>query len=189
MSKLVLIFAAALVALPALLAPDSTAVAEAAQTARAAQPETAARQPAKFAGGYRIAGWRGLEAKGFFHFFYLHPNGGFLLGAEWPGRETGRAAGSWSGDGERITLVGKARVETNQGSWRVDFSRTYRVTVDENGIGLRPVPRKNRYGLLGWPNAYYFHRRRPSPNLPMGDIPADERNIAVMIAALREAWR
>ncbi len=137
--------------------------------------------PPKYAGTYRIESWRGMEAKQLFHFFYLHPGGGFLLGAEWPGNETSRAAGTWRTSGDLLTLGGTVRVSTNQGKWRVPFRRTYRITVFSEGIRLTPIPEKNRYGLLGWPNSYTFHRTSPAPNLPGGGIPADAKGIRELI--------
>ncbi len=137
--------------------------------------------PPKFAGTYRIESWRGMEAKGLFHFFYLHAGGGFLLGAEWPGNETSRAAGTWRTSGDLLSLNGTVHVSTNQGKWRVPFRRTYRITVSSEGIRLTPIPEKNRYGLLGWPNPYTFHRTSPAPNLPSGGIPAAEEEIRELI--------
>lgn len=125
-----------------------------------------------------------MEAKGLYHFFYLQPGGAFLLGAEWPGMETSRAAGSWRASGEHLTLDGSVRVSTNQGKWRVPFRRTYRISVSSEGIRLTPIPEKNRYGLLGWPNSYTFFRTSPAPNLPAGGIPADENEIRELIERL-----
>ncbi|NIR97065.1 MAG: hypothetical protein GWO03_03045, partial [Gammaproteobacteria bacterium] len=38
---------------------------------------------------------------------------------------------------------------------------------------LEPEPLKNRYGLMGWPNPFLFHRSRPAPNLPGQALPTD----------------
>lgn len=149
-----------------------------------------AQQPTdKFSGTYRIQGWRDLERRGMHHFFYLHPSGHFLLGAAWPGHETSRFAGLWNVAGDRLTLTGAGRVDTNQGAWRTDFRRTYLISVEGDGFWLLPVLEKNRYGMIGWPNPFRFHRRQPRPNLPGGDIPAAEagilRHILKMIASHR----
>ena len=139
---------------------------------------------AKYIGTYRIADWRDFEAKQLFHFFYLHPNGEFLLGAEWPGRETSRAVGTWRVAGNFLTLAGKAFIETNQGNWNIPFSRTYKIIVNPRGIGLKPIPEKNRFGLLGWPDTYFYYRERPTPNLPGGGIQADPEKIRETIRLL-----
>lgn len=144
-------------------------------------PVAPATAPPKFAGTYRIEPWPGLEARGFYHFFYLQPGGSFLLGAEWPGKETSRAAGTWTVAGDHLSLTGRVRVQTNQGAWRADFRRTYRISVAAEGIRLAPILEKNRYGLLGWPNAYRFHRTAVAPNLPGGGIPTDPLELLALI--------
>jgi hypothetical protein len=140
--------------------------------------------PHKYAGTYKIDSWRSLEARGLFHFFYLHPGGSFLLGAEWPGNEESRSAGTWIVSGDHLSLTGRARVSSNQGSWRVPFRRTFRITVAPEGIRLAPIPEKNRYGLLGWPNAYTFHHTRIDPNLPGGGIPTDGKQLQALMKKL-----
>lgn len=143
--------------------------------------------PAKYAGTYRIADWRKLEARGLHHFFYLHPDGRFLLAASWPGNEHSRFAGTWSVTGDRLHLNGRGRVETNQGDWQTAFQRTYRIRVGERGFVLKPEPQKNRYGLLGWPDSFHFHRRLPAPNLPDVELPRDPAALGAHIEALLEA--
>lgn len=141
--------------------------------------------PAKYAGTYRIDSWQDLEKRDLYHFFYLQPGGDFLLGAEWPGRETSRAAGRWKIAGELLSLEGSISVSTNQGRWRVPFRRSYRIQVGEQGIRLEPMLAKNRFGLLGWPNAFNFFRTRVSPNLPSGRIPRDAEKLEALISKLR----
>ncbi len=158
-------------------------------TGLAAHPLEAQETTSKYAGTYRIESWQDLESKNLYHFFYLHPDGNFLLGAEWPERETSRAVGSWRVDGNHLSMTGQVAVKTNQGHWRVPFTRTFKIIVKPNGIGLEPMPRKNRYGLLGWPDSYFFFRTLPSSSLPSGEIPQTEKNIRAMIEALREAWK
>lgn len=147
-------------------------------------PLSAGSAPVKYAGTYKIDSWRDYEARSMFHFFYLQPDGAFLLGAEWPGKESSRAAGSWSVSGERLSLSGTIRVSTNKGEWRVPFVRSYRITIAEQGIRLDPVPVKNRFGLLGWPNAYHYFRARISPNLPGRRIPSDPEEMRALIRKL-----
>lgn len=143
-----------------------------------------AAAPARYAGTFRIESWRELEARGLFHFFYLHPSGHFLLAAEWPGHERSHFAGTWSVAGGRLHLTGRGAVVTNQGAWRTAFRREYRITVQDRGYRLAPLPEKNRYGLLGWPNAFQFFRRQPVPNLPGRPLPAQEDAIEAHIQAL-----
>ena len=111
------------------------------------------------------------------------------MGAEWPGRETSRAVGDWSVNGELISLYGTINLNTNQGNWRVPFLRTYKIVVTDQGIGLKPLPRKNRYGLLGWPDKFFFFRNTPSPNLPSGELPQNKKNILAIIKTLKEDWK
>ena len=136
----------------------------------------------KFAGTYRIDGWKGYQDDGMFHFFYLHPSGVFLLAAQWEGNETSTITGTWSAGTERLYLTGSARVDTNQGKWVVEFSRTFQVKVSPDGYRLTPLPEKNRFGLMGWPNAFDFYRRAPQPNLPGRKLPGDE---AAMLQAIQ----
>jgi hypothetical protein len=140
--------------------------------------------PDKFAGTYRIDGWRDTEGRGLYHFFYLQPDGHFLLAAEWPGNERSQFVGAWSVADDRLYLNGKGRVETNQGAWRTAFSRTYRIRVAATGFLLQPEPRKNRYGLLGWPQPYHYYRRQPAPSLPGRKLPQDAAAMAELIASL-----
>ena len=138
----------------------------------------------KYGGTYRIQDWRALEARNIHHFFYLQPDGRFLLAAEWPGNERSLFVGTWSVADDRLYLVGSGSVDTNQGAWRTDFQRTFRIQVEDEGFVLRPEPVKNRYGLLGWPQAFRFHRRQPTPNLPGRALPADAEAMARQIADL-----
>jgi len=61
--------------------------------------------------------------------------------------------------------------------------------VDDRGFRLRPVLKKNRYGLLGWPNAYVYFRDQPAPNLPSGEMPATAEGMLQRIRTLHEAMR
>jgi len=140
----------------------------------------------KYAGTYKIDGWEEMEGKKVFHFFYLHPAGEFLLGGEWPEHETSRAVGTWSVNGNRLILNGSARVITNKGHWRVPFQREFTIYLRKEGIGLKPTLLKNRFGLLGWPNDFFFFRNRPLPNLPSGEIPDSQDNLRAMIKFLME---
>lgn len=149
-------------------------------------PEGSAAPPSQISGTYRIAGWRGMEKSGLHHFFYLHPSGRFLLGAAWPGHETSSFAGTWSVAGGRVTLKGKGKVETNQGNWTVEFLRTYTITKENGAFRLDPILEKNRYGLMGWPNAFRHYSNDPAPNLPGADIPAGEGEILRHIQQLLE---
>lgn len=142
-----------------------------------------AQGPGKFAGTYRIDGWQEMEPKGLYHFLYLHPAGAFLLAGEWRGRESSRATGSWVGSGERIELTGTVQVRTNRGSWRVPFARSLRVELDASGLRLVPIPEKNRFGMLGWPNAFLYYRAQPTPNIPGAGLPADEDDLLKLIRA------
>jgi hypothetical protein len=122
-----------------------------------------------------------MERQGLYHFIYLHPAGGFLLVGEWPGRETARATGTWVGSGERIELTGTVQVRTNRGSWRVPFARSMRVELDANGLRLIPIPEKNRFGMLGWPNPFLYYRVQPAPNIPGADLPTGEDELLELI--------
>ncbi len=150
------------------------------------EKELRARNPSleKFSGTYRIEGWRDFQEKGLYHFFYLHPGGYFYLAAEWGGRENSRFAGTWNFTGDRIYLTGRGEVETNQGNWKVPFHRSFVVQVHDMGYRIVPKPEKNRYGLMGWPNAFRFYRRNPEPNLPAGKLPADKAALLEKILAL-----
>jgi len=144
-----------------------------------------AETPAKFAGTYRIAEWESMEESHLYHFFYLHHSGEFLLAGEWPKRESSRAVGTWKVDGSHLSLSGTIEVKTNKGEWTVPYQRTFKVEISDKGIALAPLPRKNRFGILGWPNRFVFYRTTPVPNLPATDIPADEKNILLMIRELQ----
>jgi len=143
--------------------------------------------PAKFAGTYRIAEWRELEARGIHHFFYLHPGGRFYLAGEWPNNETSRFGGAWSVQGDRLHLVGVADVKTNQGAWRIPFQRSFRMETTADGLRLSPLPEKNRFGLMGWPNAFVHFRGTPAVNIPGGRLPVDEAGLAALSEALSPA--
>ncbi|MBI4082295.1 MAG: hypothetical protein HY423_06755 [Candidatus Lambdaproteobacteria bacterium] len=140
-----------------------------------------AQGPGKYAGTYRIEGWEAMERQGMYHFLYLHPAGGFLLAGEWRDRESSRATGSWEGSRERIELTGTVQVRTNRGSWRVPFARSLRVELDANGLRLIPIPEKNRFGMLGWPNAFRYYRALPTPNIPGADLPSGEDELLELI--------
>jgi hypothetical protein len=140
--------------------------------------------PQKFAGTYRIQDWRALQARGLYHFFYLAPDGHFLLAAEWPGKERSQFAGTWDAQDGTISLDGQGHVETNEGSWSTTFHRTYQLQMEGAGFVLAPEPQKNRYGLMGWPQYYRFYRRAPAPNLPGVPLPGDEAAMARHIAEL-----
>jgi hypothetical protein len=148
-----------------------------------------AQAPERYAGTYRIADWRALEGRGLYHFFYLHPDGRFLLQAAWPGHERSRFAGTWSVTGDRLYLNGQGNVDTSQGDWRVEFQRTFRIRVAQAGFRLEPEPLKNRYGLLGWPSAFLFHRPQPAPNLPDEELPSDAAAMGELIAKVLAANR
>lgn len=144
----------------------------------------AGEPPVKFAGTYRIEHWRDLEARHLYHFFYLHPSGRFYLAGEWPGSESSRFAGTWAVAGEQLDLSGVADVKTSQGSWKIPFHRSFRVEAGRAGLRLVPLPEKNRYGLMGWPDAFVFLRAAPAPNLPEAAVPEDEGKLLALSAAL-----
>jgi len=131
----------------------------------------------KYAGTYRIEGWEDLEHKQIYHFFYLHPEGVFLLAGEWPGNESSRFQGEWKVEGDQLTLTGKGRVKTNQGAWSTNFSRVFRIVVRSEGFQLVPVLEKNRFGLMGWPNPFQYYRPRPAVNLPKAEFPSEEAGL------------
>ncbi|MCZ6729712.1 MAG: hypothetical protein O7C61_08380 [SAR324 cluster bacterium] len=148
-------------------------------------PVFAQDTPPKYAGTYKIESWQDLESRKLFHFFYLQSGGAFLLGAEWPARETSRAAGEWRVSGDRLSLSGKIAVSTNKGRWQVPFRRTYLIQIGKAGISLRPIPEKNRFGLLGWPDSFLFHRTSIVPNLPGGGIPTEPEKLRALIDWLK----
>jgi hypothetical protein len=143
--------------------------------------------PGKFAGTYKIAGWRELEARGLYHFFYLHPGGRFYLAGEWPGSESSRFGGAWSVQGDRLNLVGVADVKTSRGAWRIPFQRSFRIETTADGLRITPLPEKNRYGLLGWPDAFVYFRGSPAVNIPGGRLPGGEQELAELSEALAPA--
>ena len=134
----------------------------------------AAWAQSKYAGTYRIEGWEELETRNVYHFFYLHPDGVFLLAGEWPGNETSRFQGQWRLEEDRLILKGNGRVKTNQGNWTAEYSRTFRIVIQPDGFQLVPVPEKNRFGLMGWPNPFRYYRPRPAVNLPKAEFPSEE---------------
>ena len=138
----------------------------------------------KYAGTYQIDTWPELEARGLYHFFYLHESGRFLLAGDWAGNESSRIAGRWQVDGEWLTLRGEAHVQTNQGRWDVPFERAFRIGIGNAGFELRPRLDKNRYGLLGWPNTFRFYRPALVSNLPKGGVPEDEAALLALIDKL-----
>lgn len=137
--------------------------------------------PLKYGGTYRIESFQKLEKMTLFHFFYLHPSGVFLLGAEWPKRESTLAAGKWRVSGGKLTLIGKVAVNTNKGKWKTDFNREFSITVEEKGFRLEPTPWKNRFGMLGWPNDFLFYRLEIAPNLPGITIPTKKADLLKFI--------
>jgi len=124
----------------------------AAQETGPAAPQSAAAS--RFAGQYKIDVWKKLERQEIRHWFWLKPDGAFEAGADWPYHENTKFHGSWSLSGGRIVLLGKGEVWTNQGMWRTSFARSYVITEPDGVLTLTPVPEKNRYGLMGWPNAF-----------------------------------
>lgn len=138
-------------------------------------------------GTYAIDGAADLEALGLYHFLYLHPSGRFLMAGEWAHNESSRAAGQWTAHGGVVTLTGRARVETNQGRWDIPFRRVFRQTGTAAQTRLEPVPEKNRFGMLGWPNSYAFKSAQPEPSIPGGKIPSDEAGLLALIAGLDSA--
>ncbi len=129
------------------------------------------RAKSPYAGAYRIEGWRDYQKKEVEHFFFLHPKGIFLLAAQLRGRENTRIGGHWQVAGNEIILQGAAHVWTNQGEWRTPFWRRFRIQKSPNGLLLTPMPAKNRYGLMGWPNAFLYSGKKPLA-LPGKSTPA-----------------
>lgn len=147
-------------------------------------PAAFAQMPNKYAGTYRIESWHALQARTIYQFFYLAPDGQFLLAAEWPGKEQSQFVGTWSVAKNVVTLRGQGHVHTDEGSWDTTFHRAYRVELMNGGFVLDPVPAKNHYGLMGWPEYYRFYRREPAPNLPSVKLPDTEPAMAQHIAQL-----
>ncbi|HKI99428.1 MAG TPA: hypothetical protein VKB51_13225 [bacterium] len=140
-----------------------------------------AETPDRLVGTYRIQSWDALESRGLYHFFYLAPDGHFLLAAEWPGKERSHFVGTWDVNGDVVTLTGRGHVKTNEGTWDTPFQRKYRIQLEGGGFVIAPEPQKNRYGLMGWPQYYRFYRREPAPNLPDVKLPADPAAMAKYI--------
>lgn len=155
-------------------------------SARAAPVDTS---PVALAGTYRIEGWQGLEARGLYHFFYLDPGGRFFLAGEWKDNESSRFGGTWNAAGDTLLLTGTADVRTNQGHWTVPFQRTFRVHRSGKVLRLAPVPEKNRFGLMGWPNGFVFFAPGAAVNVPGGIIPADPAALLRLSEALAPAVR
>ena len=136
------------------------------------------------AGSYLIEDAAALQRSGLYHFLYLHRSGEFLMAGEWAGNESSRAAGQWSVTAGELVLTGSARVETNQGRWDVPYRRVFRVESSGGTVRLVPLPEKNRFGLLGWPNAYVFASAQPTPPFPNGAVPADENRLVALLHSL-----
>jgi len=154
------------------------------KVATRAESSAAAPSTGLPSGTYGIEGSADLEARGLYHFLYLHPGGRFLMAGEWAHNESSRAAGQWTVHGSEVTLTGSAHVQTNQGSWDVPFRRVFRWTGTAGQTRLEPEPEKNRFGMLGWPNAYKFKSPQPTPSIPGGKIPRDEPGLLALIGAL-----
>jgi len=145
---------------------------------------TTASDAALPSGTYAIEGAADLEGRGLYHFLYLHPSGRFLLAGEWAHNESSRAAGQWTVQGSEVTLTGSAHVDTNQGRWDAPFRRVFRRVGSGSQTRLEPLPEKNHFGMLGWPNAYAFKSPQPAPSLPSGKIPRDDAELLALIATL-----
>ncbi|MDH4224098.1 MAG: hypothetical protein OEW12_00440 [Deltaproteobacteria bacterium] len=141
--------------------------------------------PLELSGTYKIESWKNREQSHLFHFFYLNKDGTFLLGAEWPGFETTRIAGNWKAEGDNLMLTGHASVKTNKGEWQAEFHRAFHISTAGQQAKLTPVPEKNRFGMLGWPDSFIRSSPKPEPNLPSGEIPADEAGIVKLTAKYR----
>jgi hypothetical protein len=158
----------------------------------AAAPAVAAEVPAadapatvaSLAGTYRIDAWRNLETRGLFHFFYLDPGGRFYLAGEWKGSESSRFGGTWSVAGGTVQLAGTADVNTSQGHWTIPYQRTFRVDRSQGALRLTPLPEKNRFGLMGWPNSFVYLEPRPAVNIPGAAIPSDAKRLIGLSEAL-----
>jgi hypothetical protein len=121
----------------------------------AARPALGGEIPAeRVAGRYRIEHWRSLEASGIRHRFELRADGTFELAGDWPDHERSRFTGRWTVSGNLASLTGEGEVKTNQGDWRTAFSRVFRISEEGGRVRLTPVPEKNRYGILGWPDSF-----------------------------------
>ncbi|MDH5752242.1 MAG: hypothetical protein OEZ59_07470 [Deltaproteobacteria bacterium] len=136
---------------------------------------------AKYAGTYRIKDWESLQSKQIYHFVYLHPDGVFILAAEWPGNESSRFYGEWTVSGNMLYMSGNGVVKSNQGNWNTEYGRSFRIVLDGTQVKLDPVPEKNRFGLMGWPTPFLFHRAKPEINLPAKEFPATEPDLLTWI--------
>jgi hypothetical protein len=139
---------------------------------------------ASMAGTYRIDSWQSLEARGLYHFFYLDPGGRFYLAGEWPGSESSRFGGTWSVAGDLLLLTGTADVNTNQGHWTIPYHRSFRMDRSHGALQLTPLPEKNRFGLMGWPNSFVYAQPGVAMNLPAGKLPADPKRLVGLSEAL-----
>lgn len=144
----------------------------------------AAGAPSGVAGTFRIDSWQDLQSRGLYHFFYLDPGGRFYLAGEWPGSETSRFGGVWSVSEDRLHLVGVADVNTSQGHWTIPFQRTFRMERAGGTLRITPLPEKNRFGLMGWPNAFIWLQAAPAANLPGNALPSDPRELIKLSEAL-----
>ncbi len=140
--------------------------------------------PAGVAGTYRIDGWQDLQSRGLYHFFYLDPGGRFYLAAEWPGSETSRFGGTWSAAGNLVQLVGMADVNTSQGHWTIPFRRTFHMERAEGMLRITPLPERNRFGLMGWPNTFVWLQAAPAVNLPDSAPPSDPKALIQLSEAI-----
>ena len=176
-----------------LLALNMGTPVQAAPTPAKAQPAAKTQQPApteakaapkdtgaakvSIPGTYRIDKFQSRQESGLYHFFYLHPNGTFLLAAEWKDYEHSRIGGQWALNGDRLVLQGHGTVETNKGNWTVDYQRTFVVSLADGHTRLVPIPEKNRFGLMGWPDGFTHVDDKPQSNLPNNKLPADEAGL------------
>ena len=154
-------------------------------TAAATVPSIAA-PASELEGTYAIEGAQDLQARGLYHFLYVHPGGKFLMAAEWAGNESSRAAGTWSVQADELTLMGNAHVSTNQGAWDIPYRRTFRIERRDGQTWLTPVPEKNRFGMLGWPNAYVFVAAKPVPPFPNHAVPEDESSLLALMERMSQ---
>jgi hypothetical protein len=150
-----------------------------------APPRTVLAAPgAPPAGSYFIEDAAALQRRGLYHFLYVHRGGAFLLAGEWAGNESSRAAGHWTATAGELVLTGSAKVETNQGRWEVPYRRVFRIESAGGATRLVPLPEKNRFGMLGWPDAYVFASAQPTPPFPDGSVPADEARLVALMNSL-----
>jgi hypothetical protein len=80
-----------------------------------------------------------------------------------------------------------ADVNTSQGHWKVPFQRTFKIERAEGALRLTPLPEKNRFGLMGWPNAFVFFERGPAVNLPGNALSPDPQTLMSLSEALAPA--